>query len=178
MVDTDTIIRKNRTLTRMVFIALIALMVAAALAYYIYSLSCPCDRTPGGVLFGERINEQITDWSIVNDVELCQLQIAAGIRPHSLNLNCWATPEGELYVGCMSCENKYWGYQVAPNENGFIRIAGRVYPVTLNRIEALDEMDQIWRSRFFKLRHRSSEPVPETPRAEGWWAFSVVSRPT
>jgi hypothetical protein len=128
------------------------------------------------VLLGERIDTPMSDWSIVNEVENCQLQIAAGIRPHSINLNCWATPEGELYVGCMGCANKYWGYQVGVDEKAYIKVAERVYPVTMNRIEDSDAMDRIWRSRFFKLNQRSPEPVAEAPRTEGWWAFSLVSR--
>ncbi len=159
----------------LVFACLIA---GAGIVYYVYSLTCPCEGTPGGILFGERVDEPVTDWSMVNAVDICQLQIVAGIRPHSINLNCWATPEGNLYVGCMSCEGKYWGYQVDPNERGHIRIAGRVYAVTLNRIEDATAMDQIWRSRFYKLNQQSTEPVTETPRVDGWWTFSVTSRAT
>lgn len=172
----DIATRRSRA-SRFMVIGLFALMPAAVVAYYLYSMTCPCEGTPGGILFGERIDEPVDDWSMVNDVEICQLQITAGIRPHSLNLNCWATPEGELYVGCMSCEDKYWGYQVGPAEKGFIRVDGRVYPVTLNRVEDTPEMDRVWRSRFYKLNRRSTETVPETPRAEGWWPFSLVSRP-
>jgi len=159
-------------------VAFFGFIFAAAVAFYTYSMICPCEGTPGGILFGERINEPVSNWSHVNEVENCQLQIAAGIRPHSLTLNCWATPEGILFVGCMSCDSKYWGYQVGPNEKGYIRVAGRVYPVTVNRIEDPAEMDNVWRSRFYKLGLLSSEPVTEAPRAEGWWAFSVVSRPS
>ena len=161
---------------RIILLASFALVFTGAAAFYIYSLTCPCEGMPGGILLGERVDEPIDDWSMVNDVELCQLQITAGIRPHSINLNCWAAPDGRLYVGCMSCEGKYWGYQVGPNERGYIRVADRVYPVTLNRIEEPSEMDRIWQSRFHKLGLRSSEPVPETPRAEGWWTYSVVWR--
>lgn len=161
---------------RMLPLAGALLIAVLALSYYVYSLTCPCEGIPGGILFGERVDTPVEDWSMVNEVEICQLQIAAGWRPHSINLNCWATPEGELYVGCMACEGKYWGYEVGPNERAYIRVAERVYPVTLNRIEDPAVMDQIWRSRFFKLSQRSPEPVPETPRAEGWWTYSVQSR--
>ena len=167
---------RNKRLSRRIGIGVFAFLATAAIAYYIYSMTCPCERTPGGILFGERIDQPVDDWRMVNEVENCELQIAAGIRPHSLTLNCWSTPEGVLYVGCMSCETKYWGYQVGPDERGYFRVAGRVYPVTINRIEDEGEVDRIWRSRFFKLNQRSVDPVPETPRVDGWWAFSVVSR--
>ncbi|MFM1896597.1 MAG: hypothetical protein RLZZ385_1671 [Pseudomonadota bacterium] len=171
----ETTTRNNSRLTRYLLIAVFAFVAAGGVGFYVYSLTCPCEGMPGGILFGERVNEPVTDWAMVNDVEICQLQVAAGLRPHSLNLNCWANEDGELYVGCMGCDDKYWGYQVGPNERGYIRIAGQVYPIILNRIEDPAAMDEIWRSRFVKLRQRSPEPVPETPRAEGWWAFSVVS---
>ena len=178
MSSTQDIGNSQNRILRLIVITAFCFIAAGAAAYYVYSTKCPCEGIPGGILFGERIEEPVEDWSMVNDVEICQLQIAAGFRPHSINLNCWATPDGDLFVGCMSCESKYWGYQVGPNEQGYIRVAGRLYPVTLNRIENTDEMDKIWRSRFFKLGLRSPEPVPETPRADGWWAFSVVSRAT
>ncbi|SVD92365.1 uncharacterized protein METZ01_LOCUS445219, partial [marine metagenome] len=73
-------------------------LVASVIGFLIYSSICPCDRTPGGFLFGDSSDGQVNDWSFANDVELCQLQIYAGIRPHSINLNCMATPEGEMYL--------------------------------------------------------------------------------
>jgi hypothetical protein len=167
---------RNYVSSRKLFIVLFAFVALAAVAFYTYSSTCPCDGTPGGILLGERVDEPISDWSMVNEVDICQLQIAAGIRPHSLNLNCWAAEDGSLYVGCMGCEGKYWGYRVSPGEKGFIRVDGRVYPVTIDRIENPDEMDRIWRTRFYKLGQRSPEPVAETPRDEGWWTFSLVSR--
>ena len=49
----------------------LALGVSAAIAGFLYwSLSCPCERTPGGYLLGEQSQEVITDWSLVNDVSL------------------------------------------------------------------------------------------------------------
>lgn len=48
----------------------------------------------------------------------------------------------------MSCESKYRSYQIGPDEAGFIRIVGRVYPVTINRIADPEKMDRIWRPDF------------------------------
>ena len=67
-------------------------LVAAGLT--VWSYFCPCDRSPGFVLFGERVDEPIEDWGFANDIPLCQLQIWAGLRPHSINLNCMATADG------------------------------------------------------------------------------------
>ena len=68
---------------------LISLCVFAVAGFILYSSICPCDRTPGGFLFGERVEAPVSDWSFANEVPLCQIQIWAGIRPHSINLNWW-----------------------------------------------------------------------------------------
>ena len=109
-------------------------LVAGVIGFLIYSSICPCDRTPGGFLFGDSSDGQVNDWSFANNVELCQLQIYAGIRPHSINLNCMATPEGEMYLSCSVCDMKYWAAKVGENERGVMRLDGVVYPVYLNRI--------------------------------------------
>tara|TARA_B110000858_G_scaffold77483_1_gene89768 strand:- start:6086 stop:6523 length:438 start_codon:yes stop_codon:yes gene_type:complete len=54
------------------------LLVALVTGFLVYSSICPCDRTPGEFLFGERTSETVSDWSFANDVPLCQLQIWAG----------------------------------------------------------------------------------------------------
>ena len=97
-------------------------LVAGVIGFLIYSSICPCDRTPGGFLFGDSSDGQVNDWSFANDVELCQLQIYAGIRPHSINLNCMATPEGEMYLSCSVCDMKYWAAKVGENERGVMRL--------------------------------------------------------
>jgi hypothetical protein len=56
------------------------------------------DGTPGFALRGELHEAPVTDWSFANEVDVCQIQISVGWRPHSLNLNCMATPAGELVV--------------------------------------------------------------------------------
>mgnify|MGYP001390856032 CR=1 FL=1 len=66
----------------------LVLAVAAAAGWFFY---CPCERTPGGWLLGERVSEPVTDWSFANDVPLCQIQVRAGLLPHSINLNCMAS---------------------------------------------------------------------------------------
>ncbi len=155
------------------------LLVVIVAGFLIYSSICPCARTPGGFLFGERASEAVTDWSFANWVELCQLQIWAGIRPHSINLNCMSTAQGELYLSCSVCDTKYWASKVNENEPAVLRLDGIVYPVTLNRETDAAAMDRAWAARALKLQQQggAANPVPpaDTQRGERWWTFRVNS---
>lgn len=159
--------------------ALASLAVVAVAGFLIYSSICPCDFTPGGILFGDRQEEPVEDWSFANQVELCQLQIWAGVRPHSINLNCMSTPDGNLYLSCSVCDTKYWAARVDQDEPGRMRLDGMVYPVVLNRVTDSAEMDRAWQARDNKLNNSISNPVgapePGAPRADRWWTFRVES---
>lgn len=144
--------------------------------------TCPCDFTPGSVLWGETVDERITDWSFANDVPLCQIQVQAGITPpHAVNLNCMATEQGELYLSCSNCGPKRWSTLAERDSEARIRLDGRVYPVTVTRVTDPAEKDRSWEARLEKLQHfdvpGSGTPVG-TPRPsdEAWWTFRVVSR--
>ena len=85
-----------------------ALVVLLVIAFYGWSFTCPCERTPGAVLYGYEQPFPVDDWTFANDVTLCQIQINAGFRPHAINLNCFANDEGNLYLSCSSCDGKLW----------------------------------------------------------------------
>lgn len=158
---------------------LASISIAVIAGFLIYSNICPCERSPGGYLFGEGAEEVVENWNFANRVELCQLQIWAGIRPHSINLNCMSTPDGNLYLSCSVCDTKYWAAQVEENEPARLRLEGTVYPVVLNRITDPAEMDRAWQARDTKLNTQIQNPVgapqPGAPRAERWWTFRVDS---
>lgn len=166
---------------RLTTIASVFTLLALALGFVVYSAVCPCERTPGGFLFGERVNELISDWGFANDVPLCQLQIRAGIRPHSINLNCMATPGGEMYLSCSQCETKYWAARVDEDEPAVMRLNGMTYPVILNRVTEPNRMDSAWRARVAKLQSfggapPNPRPDPNAQRPGHWWTFHVESR--
>ena len=158
------------------------LLVALVAGFLIYSSICPCERTPGGFLFGERASEPVNDWSFANDVPLCQLQIWAGVRPHAINLNCMSTPEGELYLSCSVCTSKYWAARVGSDEQAVLRLGDLVYPVVLNRETDPETMDRAFRARVAKLQTTDLEtmvtprPPPGQERFDHWWTFRVTSR--
>ncbi len=155
------------------------LVVAVIVGFFIYSSVCPCERTPGGLLMGERAREPVADWSFANDVPLCQIQIWAGIRPHSVNLNCMATAEGKLYLSCSFCDTKYWASKVGENESGRLKLNGIVYPVIFNRVLDPAELDSAWAARVSKLQIHGGPgnpaPPPDAQRGDRWWSFNLVS---
>ncbi len=157
------------------------LLAISAVGFMIYSSVCPCERTPGGFLFGEAAEGPVTDWSFANDVPLCQLQIYDGIRPHSVNLNCFATPEGELYLSCSVCDRKYWASKVEANERAVMKLDGITYPVVLNRIQEPSRMDESWAARIEKLQTHGGGPFnprpdPDAQRPDHWWTFHASWR--
>ena len=71
----------------------------------VWTMMCPCETTPGFVLLGDSHADPVTDWSFANDVSLCQIQISIMLRPHAVNVNCMATPEGDLFISCSFGDN-------------------------------------------------------------------------
>lgn len=139
---------------------------------YAYLSLCPCDRIPGAWLTGETATAPVTDWSFSNDREtapLCQVQIDTW-RPHSINLNCMSTGN-DLFVSCSRCEGKNWSGNALTHPEGYIRIAGIVYPVTFTRITEQGKLDEIWQARLRKIGAEEDRPRPDH-----WWSFQLVSR--
>ena len=163
--------------------AALALVVVAGGA--VWTTTCPCETTPGFVLLGSTHEPPVTDWSFANDVSLCAIQIGIWLRPHAVNVNCMATPDGELFISCSVGENKYWCPRVGRDHAGRLRLDGVVYPVVLNREMDPATLDGVWAARIRKLQKPavharqpgSGEPPPlDTPRPESWWTFRVESR--
>src|SRR5690606_18310910 len=115
--------------------------------------TCPCDFTPGSVLWGEVVEEPVADWSFANNVELCQIQVNGPIIDHAVNLNCMATRQGELYLSCSQCEPKRWSRLARQDGNARIRLDGRVYPVLVTHVTDPVEADRSWSARLEKLQN-------------------------
>ncbi len=172
----------RKSLAKKIILSLAAVVVVGALGTVAYMTTvCPCDRTPGLYLFGDAPDGPVDDWSFANDVPLCTLQVYAGWRPHAINLNCMATPTGELYLSCSVCDTKYWASQVQPNESGRLRLNGIVYPVSINRVTDPAQMDASWTARVKKLQVHGGGPYNPIPpldaqRNDRWWTFRLTSR--
>lgn len=160
-------------------LVLLGLAVIAVGAFFVWSYTCPCTRVPGGYLFGNVVEEPVKDWSFANEAAVCQIQVS-GMIPHSINLNCMATPEGKLYLSCSNCAPKYWSRHVVSDPVSRLRVKGNVYPVTLTRVTDTAEMDLAWETRVKKLQVVASKENPAvpigTPRPATWWTFRVESR--
>ena len=160
---------KNR---RIVITLALALGVLAAIAGFLYwSLSCPCERTPGGYLLGEQSQEVFTDWSLVNDGPLCQLQTSVFFIPHSINMNC-SSLEKDLFIGCMNCEGKRWGAALAEQGVARFRVNDIFYPVAARRLLEPAEMDRAWLSSSVKAGRPSDTPRPPD---NIWWTFQLTT---
>ena len=164
--------------TALTGVAVVVIVLAAG--FVGWSATCPCERTPGGYLFGTAHGEPVTDWTFANQVTLCQIQIRAGLLPHAINLNCFANPDGNLYLSCSNCDGKRWSGFAVNDGWARLRLDGTVYPVTLTRVLDPAELDQAWVARLDKL-HSLEEPANPpaplgSPRPDGWWTFRVVSR--
>lgn len=147
------------------------LAVIGVIAFAGYFLYCPCERTPGGWLLGDVVEQPVQDWSFANEEPLCQIQVfRGGIWPHAINLNCMAA-DGELYLSCASCQGKAWSTAALAHPDARLRIGDRVYPVRLARVEEATALDRAWNARARKTGRGIG-----TPRQEGWWSFRVVSR--
>lgn len=165
--------------------ALATILLVAVVGGAYWALACPCAGTPGFALRGEMQDELVTDWSFANDVPLCQVQIWVGWRPHSVNLNCFATPSGDLYLSCSFGDNKYWCPKVGPDEPARVRLDGNVYPVVLNRVRDPATLEAAWEARIEKLQKPEVErvqpggvsPPPDAQRPDSWWSFHVRSAP-
>ena len=170
----------RRTSRSNILLGLAVLIILVAGGVGVWTTTCPCNQTPGLMLLGDVQTTPVTDWQFVNDIPLCQIQVYAGIMPHAVNLTCMATPDGQLYLSCGGCENKFWGRSVQDNEHGRFRVNGRVYPVMFSRVTDQAELDRAWEARVKKLQVYGEEPYNPTPppdakRPQAWGSFRLRS---
>jgi hypothetical protein len=175
---TETPLTRRTAPPRKLLVGLAALIIVAATG--VWTAACPCNRTPGFILLGAVQQAPVSDWSFVNDIPLCQIQVYAGIMPLAVNLNCMATPDGQLYLSCGACAGKFWGRNVEDNERGRLRLNGRVYPVVLTRVTDPSELDRAWAARVKKLQVYGEEgnnpaPPPDAKRPPAWGSFHLRS---
>lgn len=136
-----------------------------------YFFVCPCSVVPGASLGGEKVEALVSNWSFVNDAEavpLCQIEVDVSIAK-SMNVFCFSSSNA-LYVSCAQCEGKRWASRVADNPDGFVRAAGRVYPIAYTRVTNEAQLDRLWEVRRIKVG------ADDVPRPAHWWSFNLASR--
>ena len=178
---------RKSTLVNKVLLGVVATVALVVVAGGVaWTVTCPCETTPGFVLLGDLHEGTVTDWSFADQVSLCQIQISIWLRPHSVNVNCMATQDGGLFISCSVGARKYWCPRVGEDQPGRLRLDGAVYPVILNREMDPATLDQVWAARIQKLQDPSVQarqpggggdpPSLDTPRPDSWWSFRVGSR--
>ena len=147
-------------------------LVFAITGLAVYVNSCPCERVPGLWLTGTEVAETQEDWSFVNEVGLCELEVRSW-RAHSITLNCMSS-RGDLFISCSRCEGKYWSGIALEHPRGVIRVDKSLYPITLRRLTESLELDRAWTARATKLRNLGREANDDRP--DHWWSFRLESR--
>ena len=143
-------------------------LVFAITGLAVYVNSCPCERVPGLWLTGTEVAETQEDWSFVNEVGLCELEVRSW-RAHSITLNCMSS-RGDLFISCSRCEGKYWSGVALENPEAVLRIGRRLYPVSLARITDPNGLDRARQARAAKLKR------DDVARPDHWWTFQLASR--
>ena len=133
------------------------------------------------MLLGDVQTTPVTDWSFVNDIPLCQIQIYAGIMPHAVNLNCMATPDGRALSQLRRCARASSGAATwkTTNTDAYASTAASI-PVVFTRVTDEAELDRAWAARVKKLQVYGEEPYnpappPDAKRPQAWGSFHLRS---
>ena len=73
---TDTSTTRTTTRSTTLLIGLTAVIVVLVGGVGVWTVTCPCNQTPGFILLGDVQTAPVTDWGFVNDIPLCQIQDA------------------------------------------------------------------------------------------------------
>ncbi len=105
---------------------------AIAIAALVLLAACePSDRRPGLWLSGPVQQTLPADWSFTNEHPEIFLEVSTPyLLPHSVTIWC-AELDGNLYLGARAPETKRWPGWVDDDPDVRIKVAGDVYPVTL-----------------------------------------------
>jgi hypothetical protein len=139
----------------------------------VLSLVClgfgPCGRIPGTRLSGEEVTQPVTDWSFVEQIPLCQIEVRPS-DPYSINAVCF--PVGrELFVGCMHCAGKRWPTYLQSDPQLRVKLGDRVYPLQATRMTDPTVIQAAWEERS---RRHLTGPPPPVP--EDYWLFRFAPR--
>jgi len=119
-----------------IFLRIVAGLVAliAVLALGVYAWGQPIQQIPGRRLRGNEVTQPVTDWSFVNRVGLCEVEVNPD-SPHSVTVGCYGAPQ-YLYVShtIIPGARKSWAEILMDNPNARVKFDDNVYPVKATRI--------------------------------------------
>ena len=125
------------------------ILVLATLAF---AVACqPKDTRPGFWLRGERAETLVQDWRFTDAAEEIFIETHTwyGFR-HSTTIWC-VELDGQLYIGSYDDDVKFWETNVERNPEARLRIAGRLYDVTVTPIvdsELGRKLDERYASKY------------------------------
>ncbi|MEM7362691.1 MAG: hypothetical protein AAF525_01595 [Pseudomonadota bacterium] len=114
----------------------------------------PVERQPGIGLSGSLATEQNPDWSMLgNGRTMVWVETRTWyLIPHSITAMAW-TDGNHLYVGCRSCDGKFWSSNVRQDDRVRIKVDDQLYE---RRAVRLDDA-----SRRVILGVPEGEPLPD-----------------
>ena len=135
----------------------------------------PLGPIPGGRLQGgELANAPIADWSFAADLPTIEIQLA----DESTSRTVWIiVDEGEAFVPCSLAfpPGKSWHLRAVEDGRSLVRIAGKRYPVTLQRIDPATRDGRL--EAAIRSKYRDQMPGGEDSVQQGGvWFFSITSR--
>ena len=132
----------------------------------------PLGPIPGGPLSaGQAVTEPIPDWSFAKDTGEIELQLASQRQSRTV---WFFVLDGKGYVPASLDypPGKTWHHQAVANGTATLRIDGKLYPVTLTKLD-----DAIAKQMGDRVRTELSRKYGELPQGErGAWLFQVDSR--
>lgn len=139
----------------------------------VLSLVClgfgPCGRIPGTRLSGQEVTQPVTDWSFVEQIPECQIEVRPS-EPYSINAMCFPVG-GDLFVGCMHCAGKRWPTYLQSDPRLRVKLGDRIYPLRATRVTDPAVIQGAWEQRS---RRRLAGPPPPVPA--DYWLFRFGPR--
>jgi hypothetical protein len=149
---------------------LASLAVLALVAYYGARLhDGPLGLIPGGPLqAGEVVAEPVPDWEFARDTGEIALQLDSQEQSRTVR---FLVLDGHGYVPCRLGFD-IWHRQAIVNGAARLRIEGKLYPVTLSKLDDTIAQQMSDRVRMELARKYGELPSPEA----AVWLFQVTTR--
>jgi hypothetical protein len=132
----------------------------------------PQDVRPGLWLRGERVEEHVVDWRFAGEVEEIFIETRPWYRiPHSTTIWC-VELDGRLYIGSYGDQKKVWEKNIARNAEARLRVAGKIYEVTVTPVtdrNLIDALHGAYAQKYDMAEVFGDELPP-------WWYYRVAPR--
>jgi hypothetical protein len=138
-----------------------------------FTIACqPQDERPGAWLRGERAEEPVADWRFTDEIQEIFIETRTwyGIR-HSTTIWC-AELDGRLYVGSYDDDVKYWERNLAHDPEARLRIASRIYDVTVTPVTSPELTGNL--DARYETKYDMEAVFGDSP--PGWRYYEIAGR--